>query len=222
MEIISLILSVFVGALLVLVLKPKKKFVALLLTFSGAYLLSITVLKLFPEVFSKGNEHIGVYIIAGLLIQLVLDFFSKGVEHGHTHAVEVNLFPWALFFSLTIHAFMEGLPLADHKHAHLLWAIVIHKIPIVMVLISFLLHYTSKKGVALLFLLIFALMTPLGTIVGNSIPLLIQYSNEINAVVAGAFLHIATIILFESSKDHRFNVQKFTAILVGVALALLM
>ena len=222
MEIIALILSVVVGALLVLVLKPKKKIVTLLLTFSGAYLLSITVLKLFPEIFSKGDETIGVYMILGLLIQLMLDFFSKGAEHGHIHAVDTQVFPWALFLSLTIHAFMEGLPLSDHEHHDLLWAIVIHKIPIVMVLVSFLLYYTSKKGVALLFLIIFALMTPLGTIVGNRIPLLIQYSNEINAIVAGAFLHIATIILFESSKDHRFNIQKFTAILVGVALALIM
>lgn len=221
MEIISLVLSVVVGLILVLVLKPKKNFVALLLTFSGAYLLSITVLKLFPEIFSKGNENIGIYVILGLLIQLILDFFSKGVEHGHSHKIDIQLFPWALFFSLTIHAFMEGLPLSDHKHHDLLWAIVVHKIPIVMVLVSFLLQYTNKKGLAIFILSIFALMTPLGTIVGNKIPFLIQYSNEINAIVAGAFLHIATIILFESSKEHRFNIQKFTAILIGIAIALI-
>lgn len=222
MEIIALILSVVVGALLVLLLKPKKQLVALLLTFSGAYLLSITVLKLFPEIFSKGDESIGVYIILGLLVQLLLDFFSKGAEHGHLHKVETRVFPWALFLSLTIHAFMEGLPLSDHEHHDLLWAIVIHKVPIVMVLVSFLLSYTSKKAIALIFLIIFAFTTPLGTIVGNKILFLIKYSNEINAIVAGAFLHIATIILFESSKDHRYNIQKFTAIFIGVALALVM
>ncbi len=221
MEIIALILSVLVGVLLVVVLKPKEKFVALLLTFSGAYLLSITVLNLFPDIFAKGDDSIGIYIILGLLIQLVLDFFSKGADHGHIHVADTKIVPWALFISLTIHAFMEGLPLSSQHHHDLLWAIVVHKVPIVMVLVSFLLHYTNKKGISLLFLIIFALMTPLGSLVGNSIPFLIKYSNEINAIVAGSFLHIATIILFESSKDHRFNLQKFSAILVGVGLAIL-
>ena len=116
MEIIALILSVLVGVLLVVVLKPKEKFVALLLTFSGAYLLSITVLNLFPDIFAKGDDSIGIYIILGLLIQLVLDFFSKGADHGHIHVADTKIVPWALFISLTIHAFMEGLPLSSQHH----------------------------------------------------------------------------------------------------------
>ncbi len=220
MEIIALILSVIFGILLVVLLKPKKKFVALLLTFSGAYLLSITVLKLFPEIFEKGDTNISIYIIIGLLAQLILDFFSKGAEHGHIHTLDTDNFPWALFISLNIHAFMEGLPLADHQHHDLLWAIVIHKVPIVMVLASFLLYFSKNRTKAFLFLIVFGLMTPLGTIVGGRIPFLIAYSNEINAIVAGVFLHIATIILFESSQEHRFNVLKFSAVILGVLLAL--
>lgn len=222
MEIIALLLSVIIGVLLVVLLKPKKRSVSLLLTFSGAYLLSITVLKLFPEIFEIGGSNIGIYIIIGLLAQLVLDFFSKGAEHGHIHTLDTEHFPWALFISLNIHAFMEGLPLADHQHHELLWAIVVHKIPIVMVLASFLIHFKSNKTNAFLFLLVFALMTPLGTIIGSKIPFLITYSNQINAIVAGVFLHIATIILFESSQEHRFNIFKFSAVILGVVLALLM
>ncbi len=63
-------------------------------------------------------------------------------------------------------------------------------------------------------------MTPLGTFIGGKVTFLIHYSTEINAIVAGVFLHIATIILFESSKEHRFNLYKFSALLVGVGLAL--
>lgn len=222
MEIFALLLSVLVGVLLVIVLKPKKKLVALLLTFSGAYLLSITVLKLFPEIFEKGDANIGIYIIFGLVLQLVLDFFSKGAEHGHMHTLDTKHFPWALFISLNIHAFMEGLPLADHQHADLLWAIVIHKIPIVMVLTSFLLYYGRKKSFAFFFLFLFGIMTPLGTIIGGKIPFLITYSNQVNAIVAGVFLHIATIILFESSQEHRFNILKFSALILGVLLALML
>jgi hypothetical protein len=60
----------------------------------------------------------------------------------------------------------------------------------------------------------------LATILGDSILFLSKYSNEINAVVAGTFLHIATIILFESSKEHRFNLYKFIALLLGIFLAI--
>ena len=64
-------------------------------------------------------------------------------------------------------------------------------------------------------------MTPLASLLGDSLSFLIYYRNEINAVVAGTFLHIATIILFESSKEHRFNLYKFIAILSGIGLALI-
>ena len=39
-------------------------------------------------------------------------------------------------------------------------------------------------------------------------------------VVIGIFLHISTTILFESSADHRFNLRKMIAVLLGVAIAL--
>lgn len=222
MEILVLLLTVATGFAIVKFLNPKKKIIGLLLTFSGAYLLSITVLKLFPEVFEKGDANIGIFIIIGLVTQLVLDFFSKGAEHGHVHILETKHFPWALFISLNIHAFMEGLPLSDHQHHELLWAIVIHKIPIVMVLASLLIHFKGKKSFAFIFLIIFAFMTPLGIIVGDKIPFFVTYSNQINALVAGVFLHIATIILFESSQEHRFNIQRFSALVIGVLLALLL
>jgi hypothetical protein len=44
MNYILLIVSVFFGALLVYVAKPSNKIVRLLLAFSGAYLLSVTIL----------------------------------------------------------------------------------------------------------------------------------------------------------------------------------
>jgi len=45
------------------------------------------------------------------------------------------------------------------------------------------------------------------------------YSNEINAVAIGIFLHVSTTILFESSKNHSFNLSKMVAVCIAVVIA---
>lgn len=223
MTYIILILSVLVGIVIVFGFKPGTKTVQLLLAFSGAYLLSITILHLLPEVYSSDDTgSIGVYILLGLLLQLIIDFFSKGAEHGHIHIQENTSFPWALFISLCLHAFMEGIPLGhNHDHEHLLWAIVIHKVPVAIILGTFFVKSKIPKQQSILFLVLFSFMSPLGSLAGEKIPFLITYKNEITAIIIGIFLHISTIILFESSKDHKFNLLKFIAILIGMLVAYL-
>jgi zinc and cadmium transporter len=49
----------------------------------------------------------------------------------------------------------------------------------------------------------------------------LSYHTEITALTIGIFLHISTVILFESSKDHKFNIRKFIAILLGMSIAFL-
>jgi len=222
MTYIALILSVLIGMVIVFGLKLSAKTVQLLLAFSGAYLLSITILHLFPEVYISDKPNIGLFILSGLLLQLILDFFSKGAEHGHIHIQENIDFPWGLFISLGIHAFMEGIPLGhNHHHEHLLWAIVIHKVPIAIILGTFFVKSNIPKLYAVLFLLVFSFMSPLGSLAGGNIPFLLTYRTEITAIIIGVLLHISTIILFETSKDHKFNLYKFIAILVGMAVAYL-
>jgi len=77
------------------------------------------------------------------------------------------------------------------------------------------------KKYAVFFLVVFALMSPLGSFVGENVQFLMQYKSEIMAIIIGIFLHISTIILFETSKDHKFNLLKFVAILIGMSVALL-
>ena len=222
MTYIALIASVLVGIVIVFGLKPSFKTIQLLLAFSGAYLLSITILHLFPEVYKAKGTNIGLFILLGLLLQLILDFFSKGAEHGHVHIEENIVFPWALFISLNIHAFLEGIPLAHNlHHEYLLWAIVIHNIPISIILGTFFVSSKISRKNAVLFLLLFSLMSPLGRIAGEYVQILTVYKTEITAIIIGIFLHISTIILFETSKDHKFNLFKFIAILIGMVVAYL-
>ncbi|MGB1041760.1 MAG: ZIP family metal transporter [Tenacibaculum sp.] len=223
MSYILLIIAVLTGSLLVLVLKPSNKLVRLLLAFSGAYLLSVTILHMLPEVYSHTHhsKKVGVLILIGIIIQSVLESFSKGAEHGHIHIhSDKSKFPWLLFVSLCIHAFSEGLPI-HHANDNLLWAIVVHKIPIAVVLTTFLLKTNYSKQIIVLFLGLFALMSPVGMLVANKVPVFTEYHTEITALIIGVFLHISTIILFESSENHKFNFQKFTAILLGVLLTVL-
>ena len=217
---ILLILSVLIGVLIVLLVKPSTKITRLLLSFSGAYLLSVTILHLLPEVYQHTEEYtkIGLFILFGIVIQSVLESFSKGAEHGHIHLHAANKnFPWLLFVSLCVHAFSEGIPIHAHD-SNLLWAIVVHKIPIAIVLTSFFLQSIYSKKTIIFFLTGFALMSPLGLFLAGKVPFFTEYHSEITAFIIGVFLHISTIILFESSENHKFNFQKFVAILAGILL----
>jgi zinc transporter ZupT len=222
MTYLLLIASVLIGSSLVFMIKPNKKVVRLLLAFSGAYLLSVTVLHLLPDVYTINSDAtvVGIFILVGIILQSVLESFSKGAEHGHIH-IHTNgkEFPTLLFVSLCIHAFSEGLPI-HNADDNLLWAIVVHKIPIAIVLTTFLLNTNYPKKTVFSFLFFFGLMSPLGVLLGDKIPFFTIYSAEITALIIGVFLHISTIILFESTENHKFNLQKFLAILLGVLLTI--
>ena len=104
----------------------------LILSFSGAFLLGVTIFHLMPEVFSKVNNKPGLWIVSGIILQILLEYLSQGTEHGHSHIKSNEYLPWILFLSLCLHAFIEGLPLGHESS--LVWGIFIHKIPIGMVL----------------------------------------------------------------------------------------
>lgn len=213
-------LAVILGFILATITKKQKSWnIKLLLSFSGSFLLALTLFELLPEVYEHLDAKLaGLIIMCGIMLQLVLELFSKGAEHGHVHIhSHSNLFPWSLFISLCIHSFLEGFSIHDHND--MVYGILIHKIPIATLITMFLFqsHY-SKLQIAL-FLLVFAFMTPLGTFIGNTWDAVANYSQILNAIVIGIFFHISTTILFESSDGHKFNLSKFISIVIGVAVA---
>jgi len=61
------IISVLLGFLVVLVLKPSEiRHLKLLLAFSGAFLLSITVFSFLPEVYNQEGANVGIFIMIGI------------------------------------------------------------------------------------------------------------------------------------------------------------
>lgn len=236
MQYILPLLSVILGYLIAIILKPaRKKNIKLLLAFSGAFLLSITVMHLLPEVYDTvlhanhhhhGHHHddhsqgyrVGVFIMVGILFQIVLEFFSKGAEHGHVHSHDkLNAMPWMLFISLCIHALLEGMPVSHHHDLAI--GIAIHHLPIAIILTTFFLNAGLDKKIIFFFMIAFALMTPLGTLASEKLDFLEHYYIEISAIVIGILFHISSTIIFESSENHKFNIAKISVIVLGIILA---
>ncbi len=208
----------------------------LFLAFSGAFLFSITAINLLPSVYNGATFQVGYFILAGFLLQIVVDVFSKGVEHGHLHFHEIKKIPYGIFIALSIHAFLEGMAAGseffhDELQRNLIFGIALHEIPAAFALIVILKVSEIHKRYLYSWLIIYALMVPLGAILSMSVkPLLIESFGSVPvdhmmrgllSVVIGVFLHISTTILFENSEEHKFNRYKIISVAIGVAVALL-
>jgi len=221
MNILLPTLAVLIGFGISYFIYQKSATINLLLAFSGSFLLSVTVLEFLPAIYSSEISSIGIYILSGILLQIILEYLSGGAEHGHFHMSKDNShFPYVLFISLCIHAFLEGIPI-DSNH-HLLFAVIVHKVPIAIIIASFLFNTRLSKFKIIIFLILFGLMTPLGSFIQSKTTILDGIAIYLNAIVIGIFLHVSTTILFESSKDHKFNIYKFGVILLGIILALIL
>jgi zinc and cadmium transporter len=221
------------GLSLFLFKKINATFLKLLLSFSAAYLFAISVLHLIPEVYAGQDKYIGLYVLIGFFLQIVLEIFSEGIEHGHVHVHKhhAHSFPLAMMVGLCIHSFLEGMPLVQNfsdgtTQYSLLTGIILHHIPVAIALMSMLFASNISKAAAVFYLLLFALMAPLGAaasqiISNNTMQELSGFFDKMMAVVIGIFLHISTTILFESYEEHRFNYLKLLIILLGAGLAMM-
>lgn len=202
----------------------------ILLAFSGSFLLGITCLHLLPETFTELPQRAGAFLLIGFFLQLLIQRATHGVEHGHAHIHEhghrLKVLP--ILLGLSLHAFMEGLPLGFNyrnsaTNPSLYLAIGAHKIPEAMIM-GMLLKHSYGRNKAWYLVVLFALVTPISawmaTYLGMSYNLLSNAREAVIPIVAGAFIHISTTIFFESgTRQHMLTVQKIGAMLLGVALA---
>lgn len=200
--------------------------VKLLLAFSGAFLLSVTVVHMLPELYEHGGHGIGPWVLAGFMLQVVLEFFSRGIEHGHVHVHKghAHTLPLMTLLSLCLHSFTEGLPFADgavRANLPFVAGVLLHKAPMAIALATVLrrtevppVRYWTMIGV-------FAMALPLGIFTGlaGGERLGGEFLHAALAVAIGMLLHISTTIIFESTPDHRFNAKRFITVLAGAALA---
>ena len=214
------IYAIIIGVIIAYFSKSKNtRYTKLLLSFSGAFLLALTLFDLLPEVYNDLEaKQAGLFIMCGILLQIILEFFSRGAEHGHVHMNQnENVFPWLLFTSLCIHSFLEGFPI--HQHNDMVYGILVHKIPIAILITTYLINSGFKPLQVGFFLIVFGLMTPLGTFISNQSEIIPEIIYKIDAIAIGIFLHISTTILFESSHNHKFNLSKLVVIALAIVLA---
>lgn len=224
---ILLILSVVAGVLLGKFFGKKEKFAKNLLILSAGFLITICLNEVFPQVYaSEVSSSLGIFVIGGVLLQMILEALTKGFEHGHFHHhnESSNILPMALMVGLFIHAFIEGIPLANEEEvlSPYLLGILFHNLPISFILGAFLFNRSGSKASypSILIVALFALASPFGMLLGNYFNP--DWQPYFLAIVGGIFLHISSVIIFESNKNHNINWSKIGLVIVGVSLALCM
>ncbi len=241
LNILVLLFSTLLAGLAVLLI-PKLNIhrFKILLSFSGAYLFSITVIHILPELFHEATNLrlTGAYVLAGFFLQMILEYFSSGVEHGHIHldhdhghSHDHSHLPYSMFISLCLHSFLEGTLLMHpfHTHAHegahtLLIGLVLHKIPESFALISILLFGLKKRYMAIFLLVIYSLCSPAGLLTSDLLFHQLKIDETIFqflfAIVAGNFLYISTTIFFETSPDHKFKISRLAVLILAAVMAI--
>ncbi len=237
-EYILLILAALLGGGLALWLRRMNRTIMqLFLSFCGAYLFGVIILHLLPSIYQGDNHLIGIWVLGGFVLQLLLEQFSQGVEHGHIHEMHGHsrkLQTLQVMFGLSVHAFLEGMPLegyqllehahtGGHAHMHLFSGVMMHKLPEAFSLTFLLLISGVQTRVIVVLLCVFSLMTPAGAWLAQAIVAGPEVVRNLMAVVVGSLLHIATTILFEvdTAQEHRISFVKWIAIILGLGLSLL-
>lgn len=214
-----------------------KRVLSTFLPFSGAFLLGVAVLHIIPEIYHgvDGFSYLSVFILLGFLIQIILESFSQGIEHGHIHIHKGHHnYVIPIMLGLCLHAFIEGMPVSSigvihegHNHGSYfqpyVWGIAIHKLPAAIALSVLMLYSGMKKRMMFLMIFLFALMSPLGSLVMNSFEVSEFVEKAILGIAVGSILHVATIIIFETDErsGHKISYKKLVAVLLGFSMAII-
>ncbi len=237
LAILSLIAPILLAGGIALKIKINQINLRLLLAFSAAYLFTLSIIHLLPEVFQFENtKQMGLFIVLGFCLQLLIDTFSTGIEHGHVHLHSHECkkqLPNGIIVGLLLHSFLEGLPIynlnpgtASTINLQLILGLALHNIPITIAFTALLKDHESKQSKKWLLLVLFSIMSPLGYL--SSFVLQTYglhnyqlFSQIAFAIVIGIFLHISTAILFETSEHHKYNRTKVVMMAGGIILAYL-
>lgn len=207
-------------------IRPEGRWLKLLLSASGAFLLGVVFLHMLPDLYVEDGSAMGFWLLAGFMLQVLLEPVSKGIEHGHFHAGAGTL-PVATLMGLCLHSFLEGIPFADARvvgHLPFVAGVVLHKVPMAIALAAILLRSAWSRPRAWLGLVIFALAAPMGIVAGVRLEAFFGggLMRGMLALAIGMLLHIGTTIIFESAPGHRVDRGRLLAVIAGLGSSLVL
>jgi len=219
--------SALVGGLIPLLRRWSPSQLALLISFSAGIILGVVFFDLLPDAASI-TPHFFTAVLIGFTLLLALEKFV--LIHPHeTDELADRRTGLAAYLGISLHSLLDGVALGSSAMipsigAVVLWAIAAHKLPNTFSLVSILLYFGFSRRNALLLLLVFAMLTPLGGAL--ALLALRNASREVLGfavgVAAGTFLFIATSdLLPHAHAHHEGRYRKLGAVLAGLLVSAL-
>ena len=174
---------------------------------------------------------LGGAILAGFTLMLLLEFF--GLPHAVHHEEDRELLSLSATIGLVIHAAVDGLALGASVTSStetgliVFAAIMLHKGPTAFGLASFLAHIKTGQARSRLYLLLFALTSPLAAILAFYTLRDSALASDANVGLtllfsAGTFLYVATVDVLPEVHSHDHEGESPTSfVILGMLLVLL-
>jgi zinc transporter 9 len=174
---------------------------------------------------------LGGAILAGFTLMLLLEFF--GLPHAVHHEEDRELLSLSATIGLVIHASVDGLALGASVTSStetgliVFAAIMLHKGPTAFGLASFLAHIETGQARSRLYLLLFALTSPLAAILAFYTLRDSALASDANVGLAllfsaGTFLYVATVDVLPEVHSHDHEGESPTSfVILGMLLVLM-
>jgi zinc and cadmium transporter len=215
----------FVSGLIPLLRSWSHRELQLLISLSAGIVLGVVFFDLLPQSLQL-SRHFFPAVLLGFMLLLALEKFV--LIHPHeTEELAGRRSGFAAYTGISLHALLDGVALGSSVMmpalgSAVVWAILAHKIPDTFSLCSILLFFGFRRRQALVLLLIFSLLTPLGGAVAlvalrHASPTLLGLTV---GVAAGTFLFIATSdLLPHAHAHHERRFYNLVAVLTGLLLS---
>ena len=179
------------------------------LGFSAGLLIGISLLEIIPTAISlTESKNIMVFALIGFLTFFILEKFIL-LHHFDRHEKKNMEISLITFIALSIHAFLDGIIIGlglefSEKFGIILFvAIIFHKLPLSISVGSLLLTNIKRKK-AVIKMLIFSFMTPIGLIIASNVLTGIQQDNVaiLLALSAGILIYLGATDMLPEITHH--------------------
>ena len=208
-----------------------------LFALSAGYLLSFSFLKYLPNVYDQQNLAGGFFVLIGFITQIILEFFTGGIGHGHeihtkNQVRKTDLVPFlSLVLMFLIEGYIIGLNLFNSPRLSnqikdiqtaLICGLIIYHLPVFLSIYRNNLLSSNSHKFNIIKLTTCLIALPFGVFVAYFFYVFFNLNHTLamTQFLVGMLLNNSTLILFESSSDHKINTFKLISVFTGVLLSI--